>query len=206
MPTGRNLTGLKFARLEVIQFSYTSHFPSGQKHDIWECKCKCGNNSLVAGPSLICGKTRSCGCLQIEMSTLTCKSRTTPGKTKKNIPVFIAWKNMIRRCSTDKNNPWFRWYGSRGIRVCDRWLTFLHFWNDVKKSWKKGLTLDRIDNNGNYEPGNVRWITQKQQMNNTRSNHVITVNGQKRTMTEWGESLGRNGHLIRDRIKIGWSN
>lgn len=115
------------------------------------------------------------------------------------------WMNMRQRCS-NKNRHDFKYYGGKGIRVCKEWQTFKGFWGDMKDGYEDNLTIDRVDTNGNYEPGNCRWSTQREQMNNFSKNRIVEFNNQKKTMSEWAASLGMKYYNMRDRIdRYGWS-
>lgn len=115
------------------------------------------------------------------------------------------WKHMKNRCSNSKNKHYIE-YGARGIKVCERWLKFENFWTDMKNGYANNLTLDRIDNNGNYEPNNCRWVTRKEQSNNTRRNHLITYNSKTMSLSQWARDLGINCHTLKTRInQNSWS-
>jgi hypothetical protein len=119
-------------------------------------------------------------------------------------PTHKAWKNMVQRC-TNQRLPEFKHYGARGIRICDRWRSFKNFLADMGVMPAAGLTLDRIDNDGNYEPGNCRWATRQQQAENTRATSVVIVRGEPASLNEWARRSGLKKSLIRDRIRRGWS-
>lgn len=111
---------------------------------------------------------------------------------------------MKNRCYR-QNNKDYKNYGGRGITVCEKWLTFEGFWKDMQEGYADNLTIDRIDVNGNYEPGNCRWATPKQQCNNRRNNRVFEYTGQRFNLTELATLHGITKHLLFDRLKTGWS-
>lgn len=123
-----------------------------------------------------------------------------------------AWYGMMHRCN-DKKDIGYRRYGGRGIKVCDRWLKYENFCEDMSESFQKHLlehgprqtTIDRIDSNGNYSKENCRWATYKTQQNNRSNNHIITIDGVSRSIMEWSRAVGVNKDLIYGRISRGWS-
>lgn len=115
--------------------------------------------------------------------------------------MYYRWSNIKRRCQ-DKNFPDYKSYGGRGINICDRWLSFENFYNDLYKNFRNGLTLDRIDNNGNYEPKNCRWATRKEQANNRRSSRNIKYQGKVKTLQEWIEYFCLKGSTVRQRYYV----
>lgn len=130
------------------------------------CRCDCGNEKLVDAISLRSGRSQSCGCLRAERMTIRFRKH---GHCGNNAPTteYHIWSAMIQRCTNPRNTD-FHNYGGRGISVCQEWRdSFELFLNDVGRR-PRNLTLDRIDNNGNYEPGNVRWATKSQQTRNSR--------------------------------------
>ena len=134
------------------------------------CKCQCGQEGWFKASSLQSGRTRSCGCLRREMRHTI---RVTHGHRRhtNTSPEYSSWLSMVSRC-TNPNMTGYRFYGGRGITVCDRWCTsFENFFADMGERGK-GLTLDRINNEGNYEPGNCRWATRKQQAQNRRKRAI----------------------------------
>jgi hypothetical protein len=130
-------------------------------------------------------------------------SEYTLRSTKKNT-LYRTWIGMKSRCNPD--NKYGRRYWARGITVCDRWKDFDNFLEDMSDSYKEGLTLDRIDNNGSYEPENCRWATQKQQQNNKSSNKLVTYKGQTKTLAQWRDMADCKPSTFDNRYHVyGWS-
>lgn len=121
----------------------------------------------------------------------------------KKSTTYSIWSSMKDRCLNSKHRRYAR-YGGRGIRVCDRWLSFESFLLDMGER-PKGLSLERIDNDGDYQPGNCRWATNQEQSLNRRSNRRLTFNGKTQTVKEWSLELGFKKNLIKDRLRIGWT-
>ena len=148
-----NLVGMKFNRLTVEKLKCVKN------HRVyWECRCDCGNIATVESNHLITGHTKSCGCLNYE-------NKISHGLS--NHRLYSTWKGMIERCE-NPNAISFKYYGQRGISVCTRWHDVKCFIYDMYPSFKEGLTLDRINNNGNYEPSNCRWASVADQNKNRR--------------------------------------
>lgn len=167
-----NLKGRQFGRLTVIE-------ESGRKHNriTWLCKCECGNEAILTSNRLLHSQgTKSCGCLRSETSA---KKAMSHGMAKTRI--YEIWSSMKKRCENKKNKNYKR-YGGRGITVCERWQNFEGFYEDMKVGYEDHLTIDRKDNNGNYEPSNCRWSTQQEQMSNYSRNRFITINGETDTI------------------------
>jgi hypothetical protein len=184
-----DLTGQRFGRLMALSYA-----GKGSNGALWLCRCDCGGEKVVIGSSLRSGNTASCGCL-------VGASWRTHGMGSH--PAYGSWDNMITRCTNPRHNAWSH-YGGRGIAVCDRWRGFAAFWEDVGATWAPGLTLDRIDVNGNYEPSNVRWITQKEQMRNTRANRMCETPWGRITVAEASERSGIHHGTLGNRIRRGW--
>ena len=125
--------------------------------------------------------------------------------TNRENPIYITWKNMRQRCSNPKAT-FYKYYGGRGISVCDRWANFQAFSEDMLSSYKKGLTLDRIDNDASYSPQNCRWIGAREQSNNRRNRRLILFRGRLQTLTQWADELGFKLSTLSQRYySYGWS-
>ena len=118
---------------------------------------------------------------------------------------YAAWIHMIQRCN-NPSNPRFQDYGGRGIRVCERWEEFSNFIHDMGLRPSTGHSIERINNDGNYEPNNCRWATRKQQGSNKRNNTNITCDGVTQTIAAWADQLGVSQQKLRHRVKKGWSH
>lgn len=149
-----DLTGMRFGRLTVIKRN--GHYVSPnrkQSHSLWLCVCDCGKQTMVRGGQLRNGKTRSCGCLHREKF-----KRITHNETK--TPLYTIWRAMRERCN-NPNSISYKWYGAKGIKVCDAWDNSYEAFRDwaVANGYTEGLTIDRMDSNLDYTPDNCRWLT-----------------------------------------------
>ena len=190
-----DLAGQVFGRLTVLSFSDHGNEP-GRAH--WLCRCECGVEKAVSGKSLRRGLSLSCGCRKSEVTAA--RNATQGGLAKANWSVYSVWAKMLERC--DDGHPR---YSGRGITVCERWRTFANFLVDMGPRPPR-LTLERIDNDGNYEPGNCRWATRKEQMRNTSVNRYIEIDGRKMVITAWAAEMRVTTGMISHRInKLGWS-
>ena len=197
------LPGTTFGRLTIQRKCQQLFNPDGSTYITWVCLCSCGKFTEARTRSLTSGATQSCGCLQKETTT---KRSTIHGKSKRGLvtKTYMVWASMIRRCN-NPNAEYYRYYGGRGIKVCPRWHKFENFYADVGDI-PRGMSLDRKDNDGDYEPGNWRFATWKEQNNNSRNNHWIKYKGEEKTLTQWGEVLGINMHTLLSRLnQLGWS-
>lgn len=192
----------RFGKLLVIQKTNERTHSGSIK---WLCKCDCGNTCIVGGSSLISGHTKSCSCLQKEV---TIKRQTKHGCAgSSSTPEYIAWNNIKFRCYNPKSEEYEN-YGGRGIVMCDRWLhSFENFISDVGLRPTKYHSLDRFPNNetGHYEPGNVRWGTQEQQQRNKRNNHWVEYNGERLIFNDWHKRLDMPKGYIRYHLDKGKS-
>lgn len=193
-----DLSGQKFGRLTVIKFDKKIETSNNRKY-YWLCKCEYGNIVSINSANLKNGHTLSCGCLRLENCINATKKHLQTGSD-----LYYVWSQIKQRCN-NPNNKRYKNYGARCIKFCNEWEDFTNFYNWAKENgYKKGLTIDRIDNNGNYEPLNCRWITNKEQQNNKRNNHLITYNNETLTVTQWAEKYNINVYTFRNRISKGW--
>lgn len=196
----KNLEGIIFGRLKVIAFG-----GANEKNELmWWCTCRCGNVLKVRGSELTRkGRpTHSCGCIRAEQNRTR---RITHGKSKDRI--YQVWAKMIDRCHCPSEKA-YPGYGGRGIKVYDEWrLHFTAFFDYVSALPNydlPGYTLDRINNDGNYEPDNVRWATQKEQTRNTRRSNLVAHKGKTQCLQDWANELGINRYTLYSRLKAGW--
>lgn len=203
MPPLIDLTGRIFGRLTVIGKSAVQDRLRRPK---WLCKCECGNSSDVMGEKLRKGRTKSCGCLQREF-VRDALNRTTHGHARENAttPEYRAWQSMRVRCGRKSDKGYPTW-GGRGIKVCERWQSsFEAFLGDMGLRPSPVHSLDRKDNDGNYEPGNCRWALPEEQCANRRNNRMVTICGETLAFTHAVEKYGtvKPGTAF-GRIQDGW--
>lgn len=187
-----DLTGHKFGRWTVLR-----HHPErygGQTQ--WLCRCDCGTERLVVRGRLIRGTSTSCGCFRSEFHS---DRMTNHGMSKHRL--FPTWLGMMGRCY-NPDNPAYGKYGGRGITVCERWRDVASFIGDNEHLALPGLTIDRVDNDGHYEPGNCRWATRTQQALNRSSNVPITYAGRTQTIFEWARELNMRPRTLWCRIQV----
>lgn len=198
-----DLTGCKFGRYTVTREAAPSIGRRGDPLRRWECLCECGNSSVVQQGSLRNGRSKSCGCLHREKTAerFTKHGCSAGGKWT---PEYAAWCHMISRC-TDPARENYRDYGGRGITVCDEWMKFETFLQDMGVKPSEKHSIDRIDNNGNYEPSNCRWATSHQQSRNHRRNIYLEYEGARMVLKDWAAHTGINYGTLRVRVKNGWS-
>ena len=205
-----DLTGQKFGRLTVLERTTSTN-----KNVKWLCVCDCGKITSVFGVDLKSGKTKSCGCLFSEQLAQRNKQNALYMSVSKDGDKPQSWRRiygirylMICRCY-NPNTDQYSDYGGRGISVCPKWRdknngkANFYKWA-MSHGYADNLTIDRIDVNGNYEPSNCRWVTMKEQQNNRRNNHLITYNGETKTVAEWELATGIKQHTILQRLRRGW--
>lgn len=187
MSAAKNLVGKTFGRLIAIECLPAT---SPGRHLRWRCRCECGDEVVVTSEKLRSGHTKSCGCLRGRHKHT---SRTAPPS-----PTYTSWRNMVSRC-TRPNSTSYEHYRKRGIKLCKRWLVFDNFLADMGER-PPGTTLDRLDNDGHYEPGNCRWGDKKQQANNRSTNQLFEYRGQTYTMIQLALATGVPKETIRSRL------
>lgn len=196
-----DMTDQKVGRLKVLCRVEDHIYPSGRHDIVYRCKCECGNIVDVLGIHLRSGHTQSCGCFRRDVAK---ENNTIHGMTDTRL--HNIWRNMKSRCLSI-TDPDFPNYGGRGITICQDWIndfTIFMSWA-IWAGYNDTLTLDRIDVNGNYEPDNCRWVTQKIQCNNTRVNIKIQIGNEIHTLKEWCELLNKNYGTVHSRIFRGWN-
>lgn len=192
-------TGHKYGRLTVIEMAPK---PRGARHLYWLCRCDCGNMVDIDSLHLGCGHTQSCGCLQKERAS---KARTTHGATSENgsIPEYGVWLNMKARC-VHKSVDSYKYYGGRGIKVCERWMKFENFLADMGRRPGPEYSIERKDSNKNYEPSNCKWADRFEQANNTSRNRPITHNGETLNLFQWAHKYNLDPKRLHARLAAGW--
>lgn len=191
-----DLTRRKFGRLTI-----TKYLGRGDGGALWECKCDCGNKIVSRSHPMKAGRTKSCGCLAKENLI---KRQTKHGeavRSKHLSKEYRAWSQMKSRCYT-KSCPNFKRYGARGIRVCARWLkSYKNFLLDMGRAKSRLHSLERNNNQGNYQPSNCRWATRKDQQRNTRGNRFYSHLGQTKCIAAWAEHYGMTYSGMRKKIR-----
>jgi len=193
-------TSHRFGRLVAVHLA-----PKTDRHTRWDCICDCGATVTVMAASLTSGDSRSCGCLAREMAAAVTRARSTHGHAGRSngkaapSPTYVSWYSMVKRCLNPTSSRYDK-YGARGISVCERWRAFENFLADMGER-PTGTSLDRIDVNGNYGPGNCRWATPRQQARNTTRNHRVSFRGETLTVIEWAEGVGVSGSSMWRRLK-----
>lgn len=197
MPSIIDLTGKQFGRLTVTSY----HGPHECGEYLWKCRCVCGTECIKKGVCLRNGLTKSCGCFRDETRKA---SKLTHGKSGSS--EYRVWAGMKARC-INPNTISYKNYGGKGISVCQRWLdSFTNFFDDMGPRPSAKHQIDRIDGTGNYEPGNCRWVTPKEQQRNRNTNHRLTCHGETLTVSEWAERLNVDPKRLYCRLARGWSD
>lgn len=190
-----DLIGKKIGRLTVLSSVFSIN-----KKWFYRCKCDCGKEKLISRNSLKQGDTLSCGCYKKE-----CRKGINKIHGMTGTRVHRIWVSMKSRCYNPNNKKYPR-YGARGITVCEEWKnTFLSFYDwAMNNGYSDNLSIDRIDVNGNYEPSNCRWVTNKVQANNKTTNKFVVYKGETKTVAEWADILNFDYYLVVRRIRLGW--
>jgi len=196
-----DLIGQRFGRLIVLEEAGKT---KGKRQKIvWKCKCDCGKEKSIIGDSLRSGSAKSCGCSIVEKI----KERNFKHGYAHKERLYGIWRGMYTRCY-NKNFKFYNYYGGRGISICDEWLNnYLVFrkWAYIN-GYEENLTIDRKDNDGNYEPNNCKWVSGKNQANNKSNNHCVTFHGKTKTLSQWAEETKISSRVIESRLnRLGWS-
>lgn len=187
----RNMAGLKFGTLVVLERA------DGVHEARWLCRCECGLERIYVGGKLRRGDAK-CKCA---------RGKDRNGDASAEPDIHRVWKNMRDRCSRPASKSYPR-YGGRGIKVCREWtLSFSSFCKWAKDNgWQKGLQIDRVNNDGNYEPLNCRFVERSVNLRNKSSSRIITYLGETRALVEWAEVLGIPSKVLSNRInKQNWT-
>lgn len=189
-----DLTGQRFGRLVAIRNTGVNKYGKY----LWLCQCDCGKTKEILSNSLCSWRTLSCGCLQVENRV---KTATIHGL---EYTYFSGiYRGIKKRCYNPNSKDYHR-YGGRGIKMCDRWLADIrNFASDMGERLGDKMSIERIDNDDDYRPGNCRWATHKEQMNNTSRCHLVTIDGTTKTITQWSEYFGIPRSSMVYRIKRG---
>lgn len=188
----KDITGKRFGRLVALRI----HIGEGRTK--WWCKCECGEEKLIPLDSLSSGRGKSCGCLRKELTGNKFRKHGKPDER-----LYSIWLNMRDRCN-NPNNDLFHRYGGRGIKITGEWNDFQKFYDwAISNGYNKELTIDRIDNDGMYEPVNCRWADRIQQMNNTSTNVFTEIKGEVKTLSEHARDHNINYFSLLYRYDIG---
>lgn len=188
----KDITGIRFGKLVAIRKD------NAKGKEKWLCICDCGKEKAVDGFYLRTNHTRSCGCLRYE------SKKSTHGLSKS--PLYHIYMTMKARCGNPNNHKYAR-YGGRGISICNEWTSdFMTFYNwAIINGFKQGLSIDRINLDGNYTPENCKWSTPKEQARNTSTNRNIAFLGKTKCLQEWANEMGIKRETIAMRLNKGWS-
>ena len=195
-----DITGQQFGELKVLR---KTDLRNSAENIMWECVCSCGRHVVVSGYSLRCGHSKSCGKCSYKIDRITRVTRQWKTADEHRLSEVVL-DGMIQRC-TNPNDSGYANYGGRGISVCDEWRndrrSFVNW--ALASGYRKGLSIDRIDPNGNYCPENCVFATSKEQCNNERRNRVITIGSQSGTIAEWADLLGVDYNSIYGHYRVG---
>jgi hypothetical protein len=191
-----SLAGRRFGRLTVLHRTVRSR---------WLCRCKCGKQIEVRSAYLKPGRQQSCGCARSDPTYVlpAAAARRTHGRSE--TVEYRAWRSMKARCDLPSQVGYPR-YGGRGIQVCARWRhSFENFFADMGPRPSAEHSMDRIDNDGHYKPGNCRWALKYRQVRNRSNNHVVTLDGRTMILSDWIKELGLSRAMVASRLGRGWT-
>lgn len=192
-PNFKDVSGKRFGKLIAVSVAGKL----GATY-LWNCICDCGGSTVLRVSYLISGHTRSCGCLAPEVN----RDRMSTHRMSKT-RMYGIWSGIHYRCTASKTKQ-FKNYGGRGIKVCERWNSFDNFYMDMGDP-PPGFTIERKDNDGDYEPGNCRWATRLEQGRNKTINRFVTINGVSKCLSEWASILGVKAGTFQARLERGWT-
>lgn len=205
-----SLVGSRFGRWTVLEYAgrwvQKSAPRSGKRQSgsKWLCRCDCGTERILKRAALTCGDSQSCGCYRSERIRQYRRSVGASSNRTRFRSEYRSWYTMKRRCLSPRDAG-YRQYGARGITVCGRWLkSFKAFLEDMGPRPSPLHTLDRIDNDGNYEPANCRWALPGIQQSNKRDCRLVTFDGLTLSTAEWARRLRMRSKTIRHRLDSGW--
>lgn len=197
MTKAPDITGQRFGSLTIVARAENAKAGTGVAAR-WACRCDCGAQTTVLGYLLRTGKTKSCGCRRVDA-----QKKHGHATRERRTATYETWAGMIQRCDNPSVKSYSD-YGSRGIKVCDRWRVFENFLADMGEKPRR-LTIDRIDNGGDYEPSNCRWATRDEQGRNKRNNRLVEFRGKRIPLAEAVAVSGLKRLTVHQRIKRGWS-
>jgi len=186
----KNLTGQRFGLLVALEIDNTER-EGARKRRYWKCQCDCGKVTSVVTDCLTRDITHSCGCGEGKSHGMSYTRQ------------YNIWQGVKSRC-LGKNDTAFHHYGGRGILVCDKWLKFEGFWEDMQEGYSDDLTLERKDVNGNYEKSNCRWATVQEQHYNMRSNRIFTIDNERMCLAQVVKKYNIASATIWNRLNDGW--
>lgn len=190
MPQRIDITGRRFGRWLVLRLA--SDYPRRNEGAYWVCRCDCGSESVIRGSVLRKGRSNGC---------LACSKRT---HNMSNSPEYRTWRMMLGRCADPRFHN-YSLYGARGISVCEQWQLFEAFLEDMGLRPSSSHSIDRIDNDGNYEPGNCRWATRVEQARNRSNSRMVEFQGTTQCLSAWAECLNIPRHVLQMRLDRNWN-
>lgn len=193
-----DIVGNKYYKLSVCEYLGKN---KNSKH-IYSCNCDCGKQTVVTRNNLMSGNTKSCGCLYKEINHVTNYIHGGTSRNKRE-NLYMVWDSIKSRCNNPNHHAYKR-YGGRGIKMCDEWENDYNAFREwsINNGYQDNLTIDRIDNNGNYSPDNCRFVSYKANERNKNNNHKITFNGKTMCLTEWSDETGISYGVLNQRINI----
>lgn len=199
--------GDRNGRLTIIAPCEDYISPSGKKHHVWQCVCDCGNHLTVLADNF--PRTKSCGCLKREQASKIGSANLKHGDAcaQSRTRLYRIWSGIKARCYNQNNEEHFARYGARGITMCKEWRNSYEAFKKwaLSNGYRDDLSIDRVNNDGNYEPSNCRWTTNKVQQNNLSTNRTITLNGKRFTIAQIADRYSVPHYSLLHRLNSGWS-